>query len=163
MFEKIITLCALIILSTNIAKAETVTLKSNTVLVVKNNQEISTKQFNTGQEVILYVGADVKVKGKTVIKSGAPVIASVQTSQKEEMAGGSGKIVVAVQLVETVDGQNIPISGQFVYVADSERGGTVAVGLILCPLVLLNKGEPGIIPVGAQIRALTISETEIEL
>ena len=31
------------------------------------------------------------------------------------------------------------------------------------PLVLLNKGEPGTIPVGAQIRALTISETEIEI
>ena len=163
MFDKIITLCILIFLSINIAKAETVTLKSNTVLVVKNNQEISTKQYKTGQEVILYVGADVKVKGKTVIKSGAPVIASIQSSQQEEMAGGSGKIIVAVQLVETVDGQNIPISGQFVYEADSERGGTVAAGVILCPLVLLNKGEPGVIPVGAQIRALTISETEIEI
>ena len=41
MFDKIITLCILIFLSINIAKAETVTLKSNTVLVVKNNQEIS--------------------------------------------------------------------------------------------------------------------------
>ena len=45
---------------------------------------------------MLYVGADVKVKDKTVIKSGAPVIASVQSSQQEEMVGGYGKIVVAV-------------------------------------------------------------------
>ncbi len=51
MFDKIITLCILIFLSINIAKAETVTLKSNTVLVVKNNQEISTKQYKTGQEL----------------------------------------------------------------------------------------------------------------
>ena len=159
----IIYIAIFIIATIDLAYAETVTLKSNTVVVVKNNQEISTKQYKTGQEVILYVGADVKVKGKIVIKSGAPVIASVQSSQQEEMAGGSGKIIVAVQLVETVDGQNIPISGQFLYEADSERGGTIAVGVILCPLVLLNKGEPGVIPVGAQIRALTISETEIEV
>ena len=59
--------------------------------------------------------------------------------------------------------RHIPISGQFGYEGKSEVGSTVAVGLILCPLVLLNKGEPGTIPVGAQIRALTISETEIEI
>ncbi len=163
MFKKIIGLIILIFASTNIAYAETVTLKSNTVIVVKNNNEISSETSKTGQEVILYVAADVKVKGKVVIKAGAPVIGSVQSSQDAEMAGGSGKITVAVQLVETVDGQNVPLSGQFVYEAESERGGTVAVGLILCPLVLLNKGEPGKIPVGAQIRALTISETEIEV
>lgn len=163
MFNKILSFCILVYIATNVAYAETVTLKSNTVVVVKNNNEISSKTYKTGQEVIFHVAADVKVKGKVVIKAGAPVIGSIQSSQDAEMAGGSGKISVAVQLVETVDGQNVPISGQFVYEGESERGGTVAVGVILCPLVLLNKGEPGLIPVGAQIRALTISETEIEI
>ena len=42
-------------------------------------------------------------------------------------------------------------------------GGTVAVKVILCPLILLNKGKPGIIQVGVQIRALAFSETEIKI
>jgi len=36
------------------------------------------------------------------------------------MAGWSGKISFAIQLVETVDEQNIPISVQFVYEGKSE-------------------------------------------
>ena len=163
MSKKTIFFLIFIMATLDVAYAETVTLKSNTVIVVKSTNEVSTTMYKAGQDVIFVVGADVKVKGKVVIKAGATVIGNVQSSQEEEMAGGSGKIIVAVQLVETVDEQNIPISGQFVYEGKSEVGSTVAVGLILCPLVLLNKGEPGTIPVGAQIRALTISETEIEI
>ena len=102
MFKKIIGLIILIFASTNIAYAETVTLKSNTVIVVKNNNEISSATSKTGQEVIFHVAADVKVKGKVVIKAGAPVIGSVQSSQDAEMAGGSGKITVAVQLLSLI-------------------------------------------------------------
>ena len=42
------------------------------------------------------------------------------------MDGGYGKISFAVQLVETVDEQNIPISGQFLYEGKSEVGSTKA-------------------------------------
>ena len=42
------------------------------------------------------------------------------------MAGESGKRSFTVQLVETVDEQNIPISGQFVYEGKSEVGSTEA-------------------------------------
>ena len=115
MSKKIIFLLIFIIATLDIAYAETVTLKSNTVIVVKSTNEVSTTKYKAGQDVIFVVGADVKVKGKVVIKAGATVIGNVQSSQEEEMAGGSGKIIVAVQLVETVDEQNIPITGQFVY------------------------------------------------
>ena len=69
---------------------------------------------------IFAVGADVKVKGKIVIQADAPLIDSIKSSQEERMAGLSGKISFAIQLVETVDEQNIPISGQFVYEGKSE-------------------------------------------
>ena len=76
--------------------------------------------------VIFAVGAEVKVKGKIVIQAGTPVIASIQASQEEWMAGWSGKISFSIQLVETVDEQNIPILGQFVYEGKSEVGSTEA-------------------------------------
>ena len=147
----------------NFAFAETLTLKSNTIVVVKSTEEVTTQKYKPGQEVIFSVGADVKVKGKVVIESGAKVIGIVQSSEEEQMAGVAGKISVAVQVVETIDGQDIPISGQYFYEGDSEVGGTVAVGVLLCPLVLLNKGKPGTIPAGAQIRALTVGTTEVEI
>ena len=45
MFNKILSFCILVFIATNVAYAETVTLKSNTVVVVKNNNEISSKTY----------------------------------------------------------------------------------------------------------------------
>jgi len=86
------------------------------LLILKNNIFL----WRAWITVIFAVGADVKVKGKIVIQAEAPVIASIKSSQEERMAGWSGKISFAIQLVETVDEQNIPISGQFVYEGKSE-------------------------------------------
>jgi len=143
--------------------AETITLPNSSVVAVKTVNQLSSDQLITGQEVILNVAADVTIRGKVVIKAGAPVYGIIQESKGGQMAGIPGKIVVSVNSTIGVDGTNISLSGQFVNAAKSEVGGTVAVGAILCPLALLNTGDDGVIPVGAQIRAMTVGEYNIEI
>ena len=79
------------------------------------------------------------------------------------MAGIAGKIVVSINSTVAVDGTNIALTGSFSNAAKSEVGATVAVGVILCPLALLNKGDDGIIAVGSQKRAMTIGSFEVEV
>ena len=152
-----------VLLVTTFVFAETVTIPNSTVVPVKTVSQLSSEQLTTGQEVILNVAADVKVKGKTLIKAGSPVYGFVQESKSGQMAGIAGKLIISVNSTVAVDGTNISLSGQFSNAAKSEVGATIAVGVILCPLALLNKGNEGLIPVGAQIRAMTVGTFDIEV
>ena len=147
--------------------AENVTLKNSTIVVVKSTGQISSNIYSTGQEVIFNVAQDVNIRSGgvtvTVISSGTAVYGTVQESKKPQMAGAAGKIVVALNSTTAVDGTNIALSGSFTNSADSEMGATVAAGVILCPLFLLNKGDEGVIPVGAQVRAMVLGTFEVDV
>jgi len=157
----------IIALMSSLALSNTITLKNSTVVVVRSSGQISSAQYKTGQEVILAVAQDVKVRSDgelvTVISAGSPVYATVQESKKGQMAGGAGSIIIGLNSTTAVDGSNIGLSGALSNSADSEVGATVAVGVILCPLFLLNKGDDGTIPVGAQLRAMTVGDYEIKV
>lgn len=145
----------------SVAFAGTITVPNGSVIPVKSTSQLSSDQLMLGQEVIFSVAQDVKIEGQVVIKAGSPVYGSVQESKGGQMAGIAGSIVIALNSVVAVDGTNISISGSFSNAAKSEVGGTVAVGVILCPLALLNTGDDGVIPVGAQVRAMTMGTFDI--
>jgi len=152
-----------VLLITTFVFAETVTIQNSTVVAVRTINQLSTAQLSLGQEVIFNVAQDVKIKGKTVIQAGAPVYGTVQEVKGSQMAGIAGKIVVSINSTVAVDGTNIALTGSFSNAAKSQVGATVAVGVILCPLALLNKGDDGIIAVGSQKRAMTIGSFEVEV
>ena len=152
-----------VLLITTFVFAETVTVQNSTVVAVRTVNQLSTAQLSLGQEVIFDVVQDVIIKGKTVIKAGTPVYGSVQEVKGSQMAGIAGKLVVSINSTVAVDGTNIALTGSFSNAAKSEVGATVAVGVILCPLALLNKGDEGIIAVGSQQRAMTIGSFEVEV
>ncbi|MBT5461736.1 MAG: hypothetical protein HOK94_08820 [Candidatus Marinimicrobia bacterium] len=145
--------------------AEIITIPNSTVVPVKTLTQLSSSQLTMGTQMIsgIVVAQDVKIKGKTVIKAGTPVYGSVQESKGPQMAGIAGKIVIALNSTVAVDGTNIAILGSFSNQAKSEIGATVAVGVILCPLALLNTGDAGIIPIGAQQRAMTMGSFEVSV
>ncbi len=141
--------------------AETITVPNGTVIPIRTVQQLSSDQLTLGQQVIFDVAMDVLVEGKPVILAGSTAYGSVQESKDGQMAGIAGKLVIALNSVVAVDGTNISISGSFSNAAKSEVGATVAVGVILCPLALLNTGDDGIIPVGMQVRAISMGSYEI--
>ncbi len=146
-----------------IVNADMVKLPNASVVVVKATEPINPKNFKAGQEVVMTVAMPVKIGKDVVIKAGTPVIGIINTSKEAQMAGIAGSMSVSVQQTTAVDGSNIAISGQFITEGESEIGATVAVGVILCPLAILNKGGEGIISAGTQIRATTIGEYNIKI
>ncbi len=152
---------AIVLLVASLAIAGTITVPNGSVIAVKSTTMLSSNQLMLGQEVIFSVAQDVKIQGQVVIRAGSPVYGSAQESKGGQMAGIAGSIVVSLHSVVAVDGTNVAISGFFSNAAKSEVGGTIAVGVILCPLALLNTGDDGIIPVGAQVRAMTMGTFDI--
>jgi len=136
-------------------------LTSQTLVVVRTSQHIDAEQYKVGASVPLDVAVDVKVDDEVLISAGTPIMAVVDDAQTAGMVGQGGNISVSIQSTTAVDGTVIALSGNIRAKGESEVGGTVAVGLILCPLALLNTGEPGVIHGGQQMRAFTIGEYKI--
>jgi len=152
---------AFFIFGTTNAFAREVVLKEATLVPIQTKERISSKDMRAGRQVILSVERDIKVDGATVIASGAPVFAVVSDRKGAGRAGISGHITINVESATAVDGTAVPLKGSFNTKGDSEIGGTVAVGTILCPLAFLNRGKEGIIPAGAVIRTLTLSDKTV--
>lgn len=136
-------------------------LPPQTLVVVRTAQAIDAERYKLGSTIALEVAVDVKVDDYVLIAAGAPAIGVMDQAKGSGMVGQAGEIAVTVQSANAVDGTIVSISGNFRAMGEDEVGGTVAVGLILCPLALLNKGEPAIIIGGAQVRTFTIGEYKI--
>ncbi len=145
------------------AFAREVVLRESVLVPVQTKQRISSQHMRVGEQVILFVERDIKVDGITVIESGTAVSATVSDRKKASMAGISGHLTITVDHTTAVDGTLIVLKGSFNTKGDSEIGGTVAAGVILCPLAFLNKGKEGVIPAGAVIRTLTLSDRKIKV
>jgi hypothetical protein len=111
----------------------------------------------------MVVPTNITVNNQIVIKAGAPVIGFITDAKGSQMAGISGHISVTMRSTVAVDGQTIPLSGIMMNSGESEVGSTVAIGVILCPLALLNKGKAGRIEPGSEVRAMTVGEYMIDV
>jgi hypothetical protein len=160
--KKMVYFISVVVLSVSLVlPQEAVKMPASTVVVVKSKNKLSSKQLKTGQELVLYVATDVMIKGKKVIKANTPVVCLVEDSESAGMVGQAGKLTISIQNTTTVDGTAVALSGNFFTKGESKTGTSVAVGVVLCPLALLCKGDEGDIPAGAQARALTVGEYEV--
>jgi hypothetical protein len=154
----------LAVLASDIALAQSpkvVRLRNGTVVSVKTQEQLSGSKLKAGQEVILTVSMPVAVNGVTVIPAGTPVSGFVQDAEGSQMAGVAGELTIALRNTTAVDGTTIPLSGQFIAKGDDQVGRNVAVGVILCPFILLDKGGEGVIPAGAETRAMTLGDFDV--
>lgn len=142
---------------------EVAKLPNSTLVVVKTQDELSGEDLKVGQQITCIVGMDVIVKRKLLIKAGSPVFCKVENAEETGMVGSGGELSISTQYTSAVDGTNIQLTGNFIAKGDSDTGESVGLAVILCPLFLLQQGDEAVVPAGAEIRAFTIGEYEIEL
>lgn len=135
------------------AMAEEVTLKANTFVPVVLEETISSERLALGQDVNFSVATDIRASGKIVIEAGALVTATVTSLEEKGSIGAAGKIVISFLSVEAVDGTYVPLRGTKIFEGEDEVTSTVVVGVVLCPLALLNEGESAAAGEGVQARA----------
>lgn len=159
---KVLSFAALLLTTTH-GVAETVTLKANTFIPVILTQNISSENLTLGEDVYFSVAYDIKVGKETVIDAGTNVVATVVSLEKKGTIGAGGQVSLTFLSTESVDGTVIPLRGTKVLKGNDETTGTVVVGVVLCPLALLNQGDEAHAGQGLLARAMVASEVEITL
>ncbi len=144
------------------AFAEPITLKSGTAVVVMITDTVSTETHKTGQDVMAFVAANVYVDGKIAVEAGAHATVNISHAQASGAIGKAGQLTIQVTGINAVDGTFIPATGSKTVAGEDETTATVVVGVVLCPLALLNEGDKADVAANTQIRAITIGEVKIE-
>ena len=145
------------------AMAETVRLKAGTFIPVTLAESLTSESHVTGDSIMFRVANDIVVDGKVVIEGGAMVNGTITFAEKSAMVGQAGKISVAMLNTTAVDGTVVTLQGSKTFEGEDETTGTVVVGVVLCPLALLNSGDEAKVGEGTQGRAIVASNFDIEV
>jgi hypothetical protein len=110
---------------------------------------LSSKTAKAGDTFKLVVAEDVSASGHIVIAKGASASGRIITADKKSFATHNGKLEVAVDSVQAVDGHNVALDGHL-----TVGGGGVSFG---------HTGSEAEIESGKLVNAVVAAETEVKL
>jgi hypothetical protein len=111
-------------------------------------ETVSSKAANAGDTFKVVVADDVTVDGRVVIAKGAAGTGRIIAAEKKSMATHNGKLEIAVDSVQAVDGHSVALDGHL-----SVGGGGVGFG---------KMGKDVEVKEGRVINAVVASETEVK-
>ncbi len=124
-------------------------------------QDLSSSTANEGDRVDLSVAEDVKIGENIIIAKGAMAEGKVAEVKKKRMLGQGGKLLMSVERVRAVDGQNLRLRATSGREGDDKVGKTVVVAVLAGPLALLVKGKDVVSPKGTEYTAFLDESREI--
>ncbi len=135
-----------------------VKLNANTPIMIKCDETITTNDVVSGSTVKFSVLQDVKNDaGIVVIRAGEPVTAQIAFAKKRGRIGGSGQLTVSDFHTTAVDGTYVPLSGTVSQNPDDKMVLSICLGVLVCPLFLLMRGDDAKVPAGTTKTAYTAS------
>lgn len=148
-------------LASTIKSGSIVTLPAGTPIVLRNMEAIDSSNIANGSSVMFTVVNDVIVDDKVVIKAGSVVNAQVTYAKKKNYAGVAGEITVSDFAVKAVDGTYIPLRATLNAKGEEKMGLSIGLGLFICVLFLLMKGDEAVIPSGTTKSVYTMMDVKI--
>lgn len=99
---------------TSVAPQSEVTLPSNTEVILRMTDDLSTKggQIKVGHVFRLTVAFDVRSQGNVVIPAGTPATGEVTMRTGKAVFGKSGKMEVELRNID-LNGRRIPVTGKY--------------------------------------------------
>jgi len=140
----------------------TLTITANTELVVRLNQELSTKQNKQGDAFTLSVAQDVMKDGYIVIPRGSRTVGEITWMTGKGAFGKSGKMDIEMRYIE-VSGQRIPITGKFRQEGEGNTVATVAAIAVVWVAAPFITGKTGRIPAGRELTVYTRDDLIVAL
>jgi len=138
-------------------------IAAHTPIIIRAIDTITTRDIVSGGTVEFAVVSDVKdSNGNILIKAGTPATAQITFSKPRGRIGQSGEVTVSDFHTTAVDGTYIPLSGSVSARADDKMVLSVCLGVLLCPLFLLMRGEDAQVPAGTTKTVYTVTETYIK-
>lgn len=139
------------------------TLAAHTPIVIRCTDTITTRDIVSGGTVDFAVVSDVKdANGKVLVKAGTPATAQITFSKPRGRIGQSGEVTVSDFHTIAVDGTYVPLSGSVSARPDDKMVLSVCLGILICPLFLLMRGEDAQLPAGTTKTVYTVTSTQIK-
>ena len=156
-------IAAIMCLSFNIKSQGEVTLNAGTPIPIETTQMLNSKYLTPGQTIDFRVKYDVKVEDKTVIAAGTTVKGQVMRAQKAKGLGAEGFVEIQIKSVQAVDGQQVFLSGGLYQEGEDKQMLSILLGVLVCLLLLLIKGENAEIPAGFSVDASVATTMKINV
>lgn len=144
------------------ASGRMATLPANTELIVRLNEELTTKKNEEGETFYLTVVQEVLVDGFVVIPKGARAIGEITWRTGKGAFGKSGKMDIEVKHVE-VGGKRVPVIGKFRQEGEGNTVATVAAVALVWVAAPFITGKSGRIPAGRELTVHTRDDMPVAL
>ena len=150
--------------ASEVSEIEPIILKSGTVIPLENRSELNSDFVSDGQTVEFTVSRDVTVDGKIVIARGSLAKGQINSFTPKKGLGKGAMMSIDIKSVTAVDGQEIYLTGGDIKeIGENKAGLAWGLGLFVCFLFLLIKGNPAIVQGGYTFDAYTASTVTIEI
>ena len=141
-----------------------VILNAGTGVSLETVSMIQSDMVSVGQTIDFRVRTDVRVDGKTVIAAGSMAKGQVMRAKKAKAIGNEGFVEIQIKSVTASDGQEVFLSGGNVYQeGDDKQTLSVVLGVLVCILFLLLKGENAQVPPGYQVTSSVATTMSIKV
>ena len=144
-----------------VSLVDSLRLEEGTPVIIRNLQHISSNEFKSGDEVSFVVVNDVKVNGKTLIKSGTPVNANITFAKKRGRIGAPGIITISNFSAQAVDGSVVPLKARIYASGEDKSETSLILGVVVCLPFLLMRGGNAEMPIGMTRTAFTSNDVDV--
>jgi hypothetical protein len=138
-------------------------IPERTVVPLTLIQNLKGSGVLVGSSVDFRVTRNIIIDEYIVIKSGAPAYGSVTSAEEAGYVSTGGKIGLSIDYCKAVDGKKVYLKSILEYKGKSSTGANIAASIIICPLILLAKGEEAEIPLGTEFKSYTESDVDVKV
>lgn len=137
---------------------DTVTLRDGTPVILSLTEQVSSETHHTNDIINMAAARDVEVDGVVVIRVNAPATGRVTWCEENGRVGQAGKLQISVDQVKAADGSTVNLKATLGSKGKDKETQSVALGVVCCPLFLLEKGEHAVYPPGTEIKAYILGD-----
>jgi hypothetical protein len=123
--------------------------------------DISSSTANRGDRVNFTVAEDFKVGDAVIFAKGSSASGTITEAKKKGMLGQGGRLLMSIDQVKAIDGQNVRLRATSGREGDDKLGKTVAIAVLAGPFALLVKGKDVVVTKGTEYAAYIDESREI--
>jgi len=138
-------------------------IPERTVVPITLIQNLRGGDVLVGSSVDFKVTRNIIIDDYIVIKSGAPAYGSVTSAEEAGYVSSGGKIGLSIDYCNAIDGTKVYLKSILQQKGKSSMGANIAASIIICPLILLVKGDEAEIPLGTEFKSYTESSVDVKV
>lgn len=140
-----------------------VKIPERTVVPITLIQNLRGGDVMVGSSVDFKVTRNIIIDDYIVIKSGAPAYGSVTSAEEAGYVSAGGTIGLSTDYCKAIDGTKVYLKSILQHKGKSSMGANIAASIIVCPLILLVKGDEAEIPLGTEFKSYTETDVDVKV